>query len=202
MANDRYFIESKKFFDVFEPRGEVITGVSVPGAVQFLGEVSGFNRGKLMAANTDKTAIMLAQKRKEGDRSVHFYSLKYDEKIRMTLNEPQFREEQGWANFMSSTLFMLEATARKAPQAAQTAQKRLTDLDRQDHPPTPCNRSGGRWGACGRASPGQGRTRSGGSRSLPGGTSRRPPGRSGSAGRYRLATRGTPCRRRGSGCPT
>lgn len=115
MSQENLFNEAKSFFQVFEPKGEIITGVKVPGCVQIIGEVADFNRGKIIAANLDKSALMLAQKRKEKDRSVHFYSRKYDEKIRMLLNEPQLRNEDGWANYMSSTLFMLEGSSKKVP---------------------------------------------------------------------------------------
>src|SRR5208337_3815266 len=78
-----------------------------------LGDTTEFNKGKSISANLNKSALVMAQKRKERDRSIFFYSRRYDEKIRMTLNDQQFREEHGWANYMSSTLFMLEGTGKK-----------------------------------------------------------------------------------------
>jgi galactokinase len=113
MTESMLYKEAKSFFQIFEPKGEIITGIKVPGSVQILGDTADFNRGRVISGNIAKSAILMAQKRKEGDRSVQFYSRKYDEKIRMTLNDPQSKEERGWANFMSSTLFMLEGTSRK-----------------------------------------------------------------------------------------
>jgi galactokinase len=113
MTENLLYKEAKSFFQIFEPKGEIITGVKVPGAVQILGDATDFNKGKVISGNMGKSAILMAQKRKEGDRSIQFYSRKYDEKIRLTLNDPQSREEHGWANYMSSALFMLEGQSKK-----------------------------------------------------------------------------------------
>ena len=119
MAQDQdkenLFKEAKSFFQVFEPKGEIITGVTVPGGVQIIGEAFASNKGKIISVPINKNAFILAQKRKEGDRSLNFYSQRYDEKIRLSLNSPERREEQGWAYHMASTLFMLEGTSKKVP---------------------------------------------------------------------------------------
>jgi len=114
MEQDILFREAKSFFSAFEPRGELIKGVKLPGGVILIGEGCDYNRPKVIAAPVAKSAIILAQKRKEGDRAVHFHSQNYDEKIRMSFSDPQIKET-GWANFMSSSLFMLEATGKKVP---------------------------------------------------------------------------------------
>ncbi len=113
MTEDNMYRTAKNFFQVFEPKSEIITGVKVPGSVQVLGEAPDFNRGRVISANLNKDAVIMAQKRRDGDRAVQFYAKKYDEKIRLSLNEPQSNEEYGWANFISSTLFMLEGTSKK-----------------------------------------------------------------------------------------
>ncbi len=113
MQQNNLYNEAKKFFQVFEPKGEIISVIKVPGSIQILGEVTNFNQGKVISANIGKSAIIMAQKRKEGDRIISFYSRKYDEKIKMTLNDPQSKEEHGWANFIASTLFMLEGVSKK-----------------------------------------------------------------------------------------
>jgi len=113
MEQNILYNEAKNFFQVFEPKGEIISVVKVPGSIQLLGEVTNFNQSKVISVNIGKSAIIMAQKRKEGDRIIHFYSRKYDEKIKMTLNDPQSKEEHGWANFIASTLFMLEGNSKK-----------------------------------------------------------------------------------------
>ena len=113
MATESMFDETKKFFDIFEPRGEILAGVKISGSIQVLGEINQVNKGKVISALTGRQAMILGQKRKEGDRAAIFYSLKYDEKLRVLLNEPQFKEDLGWANFMSATLFMLESSGKK-----------------------------------------------------------------------------------------
>lgn len=113
MEQNILYNEAKNFFQVFEPKGEIISVVKVPGSIQMLGEVTNFNYSKVISVNIGKSAIIMAQKRKEGDRIIHFYSRKYDEKIKMTLNDPQSKEEHGWANFIASTLFMLEGNSKK-----------------------------------------------------------------------------------------
>lgn len=113
METNILYNEAKKFFQVFEPKGEIISVMKVPGSIQMLGEVTNFNQGKVISTNIGKSAIIMAQKRKEGDRIISFYSRKYDEKIKMTLNDPQSKEEHGWANFIASTLFMLEGYSKK-----------------------------------------------------------------------------------------
>ncbi len=107
------FKEAKSFFQVFEPKGEIISGVKVPGSVQIIGEVFEQNKGSIIAGNLNKSAYLMAQKRKEGDRSLNFYSQRYDEKIRLSLNAPERRDESGWAYFMASTFFMLEGVSKK-----------------------------------------------------------------------------------------
>ena len=111
--NENLFKEAKSFFQVFEPKGEIITGVTVPGSVMILGEIFEQNKGKVISANLNKNAFIIAQKRKEGDRSLNFYSQHYDEKIRLSLNAPERREEHGWAYGMASTLYMLEGMSKK-----------------------------------------------------------------------------------------
>src|ERR1035437_8987237 len=111
--NDNLFKEAKSFFQVFEPKGEIITGVTVPGSVLILGDTFEQNKGKGISANLNKNAFILAQKRKDGDRSLNFYSQHYDEKIRLSLNAPERREEHGWAYGMASTLYMLEGMSKK-----------------------------------------------------------------------------------------
>jgi len=113
MLKETMFNDAKNFFQVFEPKGETIASLAVPGSVEVLGDVTEFNKGKAISANLNKSALIMVQKRKERDRSIHFYSRRYDEKIRMSLNDQQFREEHGWANYVSSTLFMLEGTGKK-----------------------------------------------------------------------------------------
>ena len=113
MTEDNMYRTAKNFFQVFEPKSEIITGVKVPGSVQVLGEAPDFNKGRVISANLNKDAVIMAQKRRDGDRAVQFYAKKYDEKIRLSLNEPQSNEEYGWANFISSTLFMLEGNSKK-----------------------------------------------------------------------------------------
>jgi len=113
MEQNTLYNEAKNFFQIFEPKGEIINVIKVPGSIQILGEVTNFNQGKVISTNIGKSAIIMAQKRREGDRVVNFYSKKYDEKIKMTLNDPQSKEEHGWANFIASTLFMLEGTSKK-----------------------------------------------------------------------------------------
>jgi galactokinase len=115
MTEGTLFREAKNFFQAFEPRGEIITGVKVPGSIQVLGEVNELNRGRVIAGNINKSALLMAQKRKEGDRAMHFYSQKYDEKIRMMLNDPQAKEDNGWANYVASSLFMLESMSKRVP---------------------------------------------------------------------------------------
>src|ERR1035437_7736615 len=110
---ENLFTEANSFFQVFEPTGEIITGVTVPGSVLILGEVFEQNMGKVISANLNKNAFILAQKRKESDRSLNFYSQHYDEKIRLSLNAPERREEHGWAYGMASTLYMLEGMSKK-----------------------------------------------------------------------------------------
>lgn len=113
MEQNILYNEAKNFFQIFEPKGEIIRVIKVPGGIQILGEVTNFNHGKVISINIGKSAIIMAQKRKEGDRIISFYSRKYDEKIKMTLNDPQSKEEHGWANFIASTLFMLEGNSKK-----------------------------------------------------------------------------------------
>ncbi|MCX7698543.1 MAG: hypothetical protein N2114_03645, partial [Candidatus Goldbacteria bacterium] len=113
MEQNILYNEAKNFFQVFEPKGDIISVIKVPGSIQILGEVTNFNHGKVISTNIGKSAIIMAQKRREGDRIISFYSRKYDEKIKMTLNEPQSKEEHGWANFIASTLFMLEGNSKK-----------------------------------------------------------------------------------------
>ncbi|MFP4466574.1 MAG: hypothetical protein ACLFP1_05950 [Candidatus Goldiibacteriota bacterium] len=113
MTSETMFKEAKNFFQIFEPKGEIISGVMIPGSVRVLGDTAGFNKGKVIAGNINKSAFIMAQKRREGDRVISFYSQRYDEKIRLSLNEPQTRQEHGWANFIASTLFMLESTGKK-----------------------------------------------------------------------------------------
>lgn len=113
MEQNVIFNEAKKFFQIFEPKGEIISVIKVPGSVQLLGDVTNFNHGKVISVNIGKSAVLMAQKRKEGDRIINFYSRKYDEKIKMTLNDPQPKEEHGWANFIASTLFMLEGNSKR-----------------------------------------------------------------------------------------
>ncbi|MCE5299506.1 MAG: hypothetical protein LLG37_01360 [Spirochaetia bacterium] len=111
--NENLFKEAKSFFQVFEPKGNIITGVNVPGSVQLIGEVNELNHGTVISAAINKTAFIMAQKRKEGDRSLNFYSQRYDEKIRLSLNAPERKEEQGWAHYMAATLFMLEGVSKR-----------------------------------------------------------------------------------------
>ncbi|HDT14704.1 MAG TPA: hypothetical protein ENN55_00665 [Firmicutes bacterium] len=113
MTSDVMFREAKNFFQVFEPKGEIISGIMIPGSVRILGDTSVLNKGKVIAGNLNKSAFIMAQKRRDGDRAVNFYSQRYDEKIRLSLNEPQSRQEHGWANFIASTLFMLESMSKK-----------------------------------------------------------------------------------------
>ncbi len=113
MTENLMYKEAKSFFQIFEPKGEIITAVKVPGSVQILGDTADFNKGKVISGNMGKSAILMAQKRKDGDRAIQFYSRKYDEKIRLSLNDPQSREENGWANNMASSLFMLEGQSKK-----------------------------------------------------------------------------------------
>lgn len=113
MDQNILYNEARKFFQVFEPKGTIINVMKVPGSIQMLGEVTNFNYGKVLTVNIGKSAIIMAQKRKEGDRIISFYSKKYDEKIKISLNEPQSKEEHGWANFIASTLFMLEGHSKK-----------------------------------------------------------------------------------------
>ncbi|HDQ26356.1 MAG TPA: hypothetical protein ENN43_06400 [bacterium] len=113
MENSVLFNEAKNFFQVFEPKGEIITTISVPGSVQLLGETCEFNKGGVLSALINKSAFILAQKRRDNDRSVQLYSRKYDEKIRLSLNERNAGEEGGWANHIASTLFMLESLSKK-----------------------------------------------------------------------------------------
>ncbi|HRU38270.1 MAG TPA: hypothetical protein P5511_00225 [Candidatus Goldiibacteriota bacterium] len=113
MTENQMYKEARSFFQIFEPKGEIIMAVKLPGSVQIMGDTADFNRGKVISGNIGKNAVLMAQKRKDGDRSIHFYSRKYDEKIRLSLNDPQSREEHGWANYMASTLFMLEGQSKK-----------------------------------------------------------------------------------------
>lgn len=113
MTENLMYKEARSFFQIFEPKGEIITAVKVPGSVQILGDATEFNKGKVISGNMGKSAVLMAQKRKEGDRAIQFYSRKYDEKIRMSLNDPQSRQENGWANNMASSLFMLEGQSKK-----------------------------------------------------------------------------------------
>ena len=126
--NENLFKEAKSFFQVFEPKGEIITGVTVPGSVQILGEVFEGNKGKVISANLNKNAFLLAQKRKEGDRSLNFYSAHYDEKIRLSLNAPERREEHGWAYGMASTLYMLEGMSKKVTGMNVYIDNKIPDL--------------------------------------------------------------------------
>lgn len=113
MTETLMYKEARSFFQIFEPKGEIITAVKVPGSVQILGDATDFNKGKVISGNMGKSAILMAQKRKEGDRAIQFYSRKYDEKIRLSLNDPQSRAENGWANNMACALFMLEGQSKK-----------------------------------------------------------------------------------------
>lgn len=113
MPENTMYDEAKHFFQVFEPKGEIIKAVRVPGSLQILGEISPFSAGGMLSANINKSAVIMAQKRKDGDRTLQFYSRRYDEKIRMTLNDPTSKDENGWANYMSSVLFMLEGVSKK-----------------------------------------------------------------------------------------
>lgn len=128
MMQKTLFNEAKNFFQVFDKKGDLITGVKVPGCVSFLGDVFSYNKGKILSTPIDKSVIVLAQKRREGDRTVHFYSQKYDEKIKISLNEPQFREEHGWVNFMAGTLFMLEGTSKKVSGMNVYIDNKIPDL--------------------------------------------------------------------------
>lgn len=113
MAENTMYDEAKHFFQVFEPKGEIIKAVRVPGSLQVLGEICPFSAGGIISANINKSAVIMAQKRKDGDRTLQFYSRRYDEKIRLTLNDPTSKDENGWANFMSAVLFMLEGVSKK-----------------------------------------------------------------------------------------
>lgn len=113
MPENTMYDEAKHFFQVFEPKGEIIKAVRVPGSLQIMGEISPFSAGGMISANINKSAVIMAQKRKDGDRTLQFYSRRYDEKIRMTLNDPTSKDENGWANYMSSVLFMLEGISKK-----------------------------------------------------------------------------------------
>ncbi len=128
MTQKLMFNEVKKFFQVFEKKGDLIIGVKVPGSVQILGDIFAYNKGKIISGVIDKSVLILAQKRKEGDRIVNFYSQKYDEKIRISLNEPQFKEENGWANFMSGVLFMLEGLSKKVSGMNVYIDNKISDL--------------------------------------------------------------------------
>ncbi len=128
MTQKLMFNEVKNFFQVFEKKGDLITGVKVPGSVQILGDIFAYNKGKIISGVIDKSVLVLAQKRKEGDRIVNFYSQKYDEKIRISLNEPQFKEENGWANFMSGVLFMLEGLSKKVSGMNVYIDNKISDL--------------------------------------------------------------------------
>lgn len=128
MAHKEMFNEVKNFFQVYEKKGDLISGIKVPGSVQILGDIFEYNRGKIISGAIDKSALVLAQKRKEGDRIVNFYSQKYNEKIRISLNEPQFKEENGWANFMSGVLFMLEGLAKKVCGMNVYIDNKISDL--------------------------------------------------------------------------
>jgi galactokinase len=128
MEKENLFKEAKSFFQVFEPKGEIITGIKVPGSVQIIGDAYAHNRGRVIAANLNKSAYLMAQKRKEGDRSLNFYSQKYDEKIRLSLNAPERREEHGWAYYMASTLFMLEGSSKKVCGMNVYIDNRIPDL--------------------------------------------------------------------------
>jgi galactokinase len=122
------FKEAKSFFQVFEPKGEIITGIRVPGSVQIIGDAFEQNKGKVMAMSINKSAYLMVQKRKEGDKSLNFYSQKYDEKIRLSLNAPERREEHGWAYYMASTLFMLEGASKKVCGMNIYVDNRIPDL--------------------------------------------------------------------------
>jgi galactokinase len=126
--NENLFKEAKSFFQVFEPKGEIITGVTVPGSALILGEVFEGNLGKVISANLNKNAFIMVQKRKDGDRSLNFYSQHYDEKIRLSLNSPERREENGWAYGMASTLYMLEGTSKKVNGMNIYIDNRIPDL--------------------------------------------------------------------------
>ncbi len=128
MLQKTMFNEVKNFFQVFEKKGNLITGVKVPGSVQILGDIFKYNKGKVISAPIDESVLVLAQKRKDGDRIVNFYSQKYNEKIRISLNEPQFREENGWANFMSGVLFMLEGLSKKVSGMNVYIDNKISDL--------------------------------------------------------------------------
>lgn len=128
MLQKQMFNEVKNFFNVFEKKGDLITGAKIPGSVQILGDIFAYNKGKVISGTIDGSVLVLAQKRKEGDRIVNFYSQKYNEKIRISLNEPQFKEENGWANFMSGVLFMLEGLSKKVSGMNVYIDNKISDL--------------------------------------------------------------------------
>ncbi|HPD18632.1 MAG TPA: galactokinase family protein, partial [Candidatus Goldiibacteriota bacterium] len=68
MEQNTLYNEAKNFFQIFEPKGEIINVIKVPGSIQILGEVTNFNQGKVISTNIGKSAIIMAQKRREGDR--------------------------------------------------------------------------------------------------------------------------------------
>ena len=115
MKKDYLFKEAKNFFSIFEAKSEILTGMKVPGSVTLIGDTSEFNKGKIIGANIDKQSVMFAQKRRDKDRFVYFYSKRYDEKIRVNLSEPQIHGENGWANFMAMALFELEGSGKRIP---------------------------------------------------------------------------------------
>ncbi|PKL91971.1 MAG: hypothetical protein CVV21_04300 [Candidatus Goldiibacteriota bacterium HGW-Goldbacteria-1] len=117
MTEEELLKKAKDFFAAgrFDLKKEKITGVIVPGSIGILGETNEFNRGKVLSGNLDKSAIMMAQRRRENDRSVNMYSKKYDENIRVMLNDAQSKQDNGWANYISSTLFMLESMSKRVP---------------------------------------------------------------------------------------
>ena len=117
MTEEELLKKAKDFFAAsrFEVKKEKITGVIVPGSVGILGEANELNRGKVLSGNLDKSAVLMAQKRRENDRSVNLYSKKFDEGIRVLLNDAQSKHDNGWANYISSTFFMLESMSKKVP---------------------------------------------------------------------------------------
>lgn len=126
--NDNLFKEAKSFFQIYQPKGEIITGVTVPGNVMILGEIFEYNKGKGISANLNKNAFILAQKKKDGDRSLEFYSQHYDEKIKLSLNAPERRDEHGWAYGMASTLYMLEGMSKKVTGMNVYINNKIPDL--------------------------------------------------------------------------
>lgn len=92
-----------KFHELFKKEPLV---VRAPGRINLIGEHTDYNDGFVMPAAVDKEIFFGIAASNDG-RSV-FYSIKYDERFEVDINDPKPVDKPQWANFLLGVLFQFK----------------------------------------------------------------------------------------------